>query len=358
YMSVVLQDTDDLVKEVEVFTDGSFHAVQPPTPAMQEIVDDENLCIPAISTAPIVKTEVNNENLGDPMESDAFRTDEDQPQAASLAESDEEQLRDARSESRQQVAALHRELTSEKNRADTAESDASKLRDENCRVCEDLATKVHEICELTDKNKELRTRLNALLTSAEVSVQINQEPTEYGSLPMDEDPHEPSSSLAAGDAANKEKQKRPFTCAERGRVFNDRSNRSRHQRTHSGEKPYQCAHCDKKFTEASKLRTHKRIHTSDKPYECAQCGKMFRQTGHLRAHERTHSGEKPYQCAYCNKAFTVVGNLRAHERIHTGDKPFECAHCDKNFVQAIQLRKHERTRHPVVVSSKATKNAA
>lgn len=63
YMSVVLQDTDDLVKEVEVFTDGSFHAVQPPTPAMQEIVDDEHLCIPASNTAPIVKTEVVCDSL-------------------------------------------------------------------------------------------------------------------------------------------------------------------------------------------------------------------------------------------------------------------------------------------------------
>ncbi|KAH7708548.1 hypothetical protein AAVH_24190 [Aphelenchoides avenae] len=292
YMSVVIQD---IVKEVEVFAGGSFHAVRPPTPAMQEIVDDEHLCIPASNTAPIVKTEVNNENLGEPMETEAFRMDGDQAQASSLAEGGEEQLHDALNESRQQNAALRCDLASEKNRADTAESDASKLRDENYRLLKDLATKVHENRELTAKNEELQARLNALRTAAEAILQMNQYAIESGSSPINEDPHEPFSSPPAEDTANEVAE----AATDSGTSAHGES-----QLEHDGGSVSDASmseHSDSSATESD----------SDAKEEPSHAPKQHKKQDGIIS-ERTF-GERPYQCANCDKQ---AGRLRRHERVH------------------------------------------
>ncbi|KAH7714930.1 endothelial zinc finger protein induced by tumor necrosis factor alpha [Aphelenchoides avenae] len=380
YICEVLRATDDSVQEVEVFADGSFKAVQRAAPTEMATIDDDEPYVPSSGTDPTVKTESNEESLVEPMHTDAFPTDQDQPQALSLAAGDDEELRAALRESRQQIAALRCELDSAMNRAVNAESVASKVRDENYRLSEELAAKNNEIRELTTKNGELQARLDAVHKLTET----NHPMTHAETMSIDQGAHEPSSSLAAGDAdaaatdsrpsaqgnpqlehddcsasdasmsldglshapamesdsdceeppnhapeQRKKQQKGRFACTVCGRRFYKSSALSQHQRTHSGLKPYQCAQCHKDFNRHSSLRTHEQMHAGVKPYPCGQCGKAFGESSKLRKHMRIHAGDKPYKCGQCGRAFNRSDNLRKHERTHSGVKPYKCGQCDR-----------------------------
>lgn len=108
---------------------------------------------------------------------------------------------------------------------------------------------------------------------------------------------------------------RPFrvSCFSR---FSDRSNLSKHQRTHSGDKPFQCPHCDKAFRHSSTLKDHENIHKDTKPYLCGfpGCGKTFANQANVKRHERTHTDVKPFTCMHCGRAFNQSSNCKQHEK--------------------------------------------
>ncbi|KAH7701594.1 hypothetical protein AAVH_31270, partial [Aphelenchoides avenae] len=285
-MSVVLQDTDDLVKEVEVFTDGSFKAVQPPTPPTDDIIDVDDFYIPASVTQLNFKTETPLEGyypvsvVGQDQQDTSF----------SLAAGDE--------------ANGTSVATTESGPSSPGESQLG-----------------HDDCSASDASVSLADHS---ATSAVESDSDGEEETR----------HAPKH--------RKNKHNGPFSCAECGRVFYKISNLLHHRRTHRDQKPYPCAHCDKAFNTAKSLRTHEYTHTGVRPYECQQCGMAFSHSSSLVEHKRLHTGVKPYTCSQCGKAFNKSGNLCAHERTHTGEKPYACSHCGRSFVHSNNLRKHER----------------
>ncbi|XP_075425390.1 oocyte zinc finger protein XlCOF7.1-like isoform X2 [Ascaphus truei] len=133
-----------------------------------------------------------------------------------------------------------------------------------------------------------------------------------------------------------------FPFSEYGKHFSSKSVLFRHQRIYREERPFVCSVCGKSFSFKAYLVRHQRIHTGEKPFVCSECGKCFSQSSGLIAHQRIHTAEKPFVCSECGKSFPFKSYFIRHQRIHTGEKPFVCSECGKSFSQTSSLVAHQR----------------
>ncbi|XP_038566064.1 zinc finger protein 91-like [Micropterus salmoides] len=79
----------------------------------------------------------------------------------------------------------------------------------------------------------------------------------------------------------------------------------------TGKKPFSCAECGKLFCKKSKMKTHMKNHTRDELFSCSVCSKVFNRRIHLKEHKATHT--KDYNCSVCGKRFTRRSKFKKHQ---------------------------------------------
>ena len=124
------------------------------------------------------------------------------------------------------------------------------------------------------------------------------------------------------------------------------------------DKRYPCPICEKTFSQRSNRSKHMRTHTGDKPFKCewVNCFKAFSQRQDLDAHMRSHTGEKKYGCLRenCNAAYGTSGHLARHMRMVHSTKvqrfPCPMLDCEMVFESGSERDQHVTT-HPKIKSS-------
>lgn len=81
---------------------------------------------------------------------------------------------------------------------------------------------------------------------------------------------------------------------------------------------------------------------------CSECGESFIRKSQLTKRERIHRGEKPHGCSTYGKAHTTKSRLTGHEKIHTGEKPIgEYGKACYRKSESLYTREMEKEKTPL-----------
>ena len=106
---------------------------------------------------------------------------------------------------------------------------------------------------------------------------------------------------------------------------------------------HSCDLCKKKFTEKSNLSRHRKTHESTNILTCPHC---LRNYSDLKKHLRTHDSNRKFDCDKCDKSYLNRSTLILHSRIHADfQETFPCDMCEKIYKTKETLRFHMRMIH-------------
>ena len=146
---------------------------------------------------------------------------------------------------------------------------------------------------------------------------------------------------------------RPFQCHLCDYSASQRGTLVAHIRTHTKEKPFKCKQCDYIGSQKTNLDRHVAVvHTgldaskfNYKVFQCSLCD--YKSCwGNRTRHMRTHSGDKPFACDACSYKTGDRGDFKKHMAVHSCERPFCCAHCGYTARRRSHLRSHYNHKHP------------
>ncbi|XP_077519891.1 zinc finger Y-chromosomal protein 2-like [Amblyomma americanum] len=150
-------------------------------------------------------------------------------------------------------------------------------------------------------------------------------------------------------SSHSQKLKGSYSCRYCPYSSNNKSNVTKHQRTHTGERTFVCKECGKAVARRDHLTSHLLTHSKKRPHECTDCGQRFKRASDMTRHRQMrHSSGGRFAslvCRFCGKRFYNLGLLNQHILTHTGEKPHACSHCGRRFATRSNKTRHERVVH-------------
>ncbi|KAM4736178.1 zinc finger protein 1035 isoform 1-T2 [Anableps anableps] len=170
-----------------------------------------------------------------------------------------------------------------------------------------------------------------------------------------------------------------FPCDICNKIFQCKSSRAEHRKTHSMlsegvptsvskgelEQPksaygyttefrYRCGICNERFRDPEELSEHGCLEAIERPYACTECNKHFLHASHLKKHRNTHQqswSDREYLCNQCNSNFSSPQHFLSHLKTHVGTATgvdqeqdssdgFICPICHQCFASATELISH------------------
>ena len=152
---------------------------------------------------------------------------------------------------------------------------------------------------------------------------------------------------SSGHSSNKKLGRKPqFKCRTCGKVYNQKRNLVRHERTKHSGTVLKCKICDKSFSRKEGLIKHiKEGHG----VQCEICEKSFKQKRYLRRHMKTHVATENdrIKCPDCSATFAREDNMKKHQVYKHLDPThcFKCKICHKIFKHEQSMLRHIRQEH-------------
>ncbi|CAL8143042.1 unnamed protein product [Orchesella dallaii] len=112
-------------------------------------------------------------------------------------------------------------------------------------------------------------------------------------------------------------QDKSFICDECGMGFSNIAYLNVHRKKHTGER-WVCEACGKSYSDKKGYILHKKSsHLNIRPHKCPTCPKSYTEKTQLTKHMRTHTKEKPFKCPLCDKRFPYTSSRARHvQEVH------------------------------------------